>query len=125
MKEKIIVSISAICLLIAGCSSQKNREAFLEEYIAVSDEIVRMVDANPTAEGVKQARSYLDSKKASLKSKFAAGKNDGDDKEMQHKFGVIVTGQLRKVGQLSEKHPTVKNEMENLTKDFGDFLLKS
>jgi hypothetical protein len=122
MKIKIIIVISAVCLLTQGC--QSSRKAFLEEYITVSDEIVRMVDANPTTEGVKRAQGYLDSKKASLKSKFVAGSKEGSDKDMEEKFRVIVPSYLGRVAKLSEKHPNVKNELDNLTKDFGEFLLK-
>ena len=107
-----------------GCHSQANRTAFLEEYLTVADEIVRMVDSNPTTEGVKQAQTYLDSKKVSLKTKFEAGKKESPDKEMMEKFSVIITGQVAKVSKLPEKHPVLKNELENLARDFGEFLLK-
>ena len=102
MKKKIIAAISALCLLAAGCGSQKNREAFLEEYIKATDEIVRIVDANPTTAGVKQAQSYLDSQKTSLKSKFAAGKSDSSNPEMQQKFIDVSTEQMTKVFRLSK-----------------------
>ncbi|MGI9069482.1 MAG: hypothetical protein ACR2HX_24140 [Pyrinomonadaceae bacterium] len=122
MKIKVIIAIGTICLLMAGCKS--GREAFLEEYMMVADEIVRLVDTNPTAAGVAQAQAYLDSKKASLKSKFNAGKSAGQDKEMENKFRVIVPSYLKKVAGLSEKHPNLKTELDSLTEDFGEFLLK-
>jgi hypothetical protein len=125
MKKKLIFIILIACWLTFGCSSQADREAFLEEYIRVADEIVRTVDANPTSEGVKQAQDYLDSKKNSLKSKFDAGKNSDNDAEMARKFSVIVAGQIRKIGDLSVKHQNLQNDLDNLTRDFGEFLLKN
>ncbi len=123
MKTKIIIVVSTICLLKLGCRS--NRESFLEEYITVSDEVVRIVNANPTAEGVKQAQDYLDSKKASLKSKFEAGSKECPDKDMEDKFRVIIPAKLRAVSGLSDKHDNIKDPLDKLTEDFGTFLLKS
>ena len=122
MKTKVLIVIGTICLLMAGCKD--SREAFLEEYITTADEIVRIVDANPTTAGVTQAQAYLDSKKASLKSKFDAGKHAGHDQEMEDKFLVIVPACVKKVDSLSEKHPNLKSQLDSLSKDFGDFLLK-
>lgn len=122
MRKKIAVVFLTVCLLMIGCKS--SREAFLEEYITVSDEIVRMVEANPTAESVKQAQIYLDSKKSSLKSKFTAGSKEGADKTMEDKFRVILSGQTAKITKLAEKHPALKSDLDSLIKDFGTFLLK-
>jgi len=90
MKRKIIIVIPTVCLLVLGCKN--SQENFLEEYVIVSKEIVRIVDANPTAEGVKQAQSYLDSKKASLKSKSAAHDRENSNKDIEDNFRVIVPG---------------------------------
>jgi len=90
MNKKIIIVIPAICLLMLG--SKRKQETFLEEYVSVSEEIVRIMDANPTAEGVKEAQNYLDSKKASLKSKFAADTQENTEEDLEDKFRVIVLG---------------------------------
>ena len=90
MRNKIVIVIPAICLLMLG--GKRNREILLEEYKTISEELVRIIDANPTAEGVMQAQDYLDSKKDSLKSKFAANGQQNSYKNVEDKFRVIVPG---------------------------------
>ena len=90
VKKKIIIVIPTVCLLVLGCKAVQ--EDFLKEYVTVSKEIVRIVDANPTAEGVKQAQNYLDSKKTLLKSKFVANDRKSSGKDTEDKFRVIVLG---------------------------------
>lgn len=124
MTKKILIIISVTCLLMLGCKSGGNREAFLEQQSAVANEIVRIVDAKPTAEGVKQAQDYLNSQKASLKSKFDAGKKESNNAENQERFLKVVTYNMEQVGKLSKKYPNLKADLDNLSGEFSEFLLK-
>lgn len=90
MKKKIIIVLPAFCLLMVGYENKQH--AFLKEYAAISEEIVRIVDANPTAEGVEKAQNYLNSKKVLLNSNFDASSMKKTDKNIEDKFRVIVLG---------------------------------
>lgn len=125
MKTKITLTITilAVCLVIFACKD--NREAFLEEYLETAEEIVKIVNSTPTKEGVAKADQFLNTKKPSLKSKFDKGKSQGEmDEKTKERWLKVVDLQIRKLEDLATKHPTLKPELDKLTVNFSDFLMK-
>ena len=63
--------VALFCLTFTGCSSKDAEiNSFLTEWDAVTNEIVRKIDANPSSAGVDDAQKTWDEKKAGLKAKW-------------------------------------------------------
>lgn len=75
MKTIKILLVTMICLGLAGCSKDVEINAFITEFDAVTQEMVKQINADPSAAGVDAAQKAFDAKKGSLKAKWDGIKN--------------------------------------------------
>lgn len=69
-KTNLLIVLSCLILVVAGCSKDAEINAFISEFDSVTQDIVSKIDANPSAAGVDDAQKSFDAKKASLKEKW-------------------------------------------------------
>jgi hypothetical protein len=62
--------VGVVCLSFAACKKDSDVNSTMADIHAVTDEVVKRVNASPTVAGVDDAQKYWDSKKADLKSKW-------------------------------------------------------
>lgn len=121
-KKSIILTVMVICIAIVGCKKYA-REAFLAEQIEVTDEIVRLVDANPNNSGVNQAWKYYNSKRDILGEKFEKGleASRGFSLRSSGDFPEAMAKNRKKLEALIEKNEKHFEEGVKSMKHFNEY----
>lgn len=72
MYKKLVtlLLVGVVCLSFAACKKDSEINSTMADIHTATDEIVKRINASPTAAGVDDAQKYWDSKKADLKSKW-------------------------------------------------------
>lgn len=65
-----LLLLGVVCLSFAGCKKDDEINSTMADIHTATDEIVKKINASPTAAGVDEAQKYWDSKKADLKKKW-------------------------------------------------------
>jgi hypothetical protein len=106
--KKIALFLTAVfCFGLTACSKDAEVNAFITENRAVIEDIVKKVDANPTAAGVDEAQKSLDAKKAGLKAKWDAIKNAPGFQlgaDVRKKLSEDVPADMKKLTDAQMKH---------------------
>jgi len=126
MRNSLFGLLVAFVLAFSACGGL-NKDAEVNSFVAeldkLSAEIVRAVDAKPTAAGVEQAQQILDARKPELKAKFDQLKNLRGyelSQETAKKLTESVAKNVESVGSLQIKHA----EKSVGDADFGERLTK-
>ena len=123
----LLLILSAVALL-AGCKKDAEITAVLADFDSFTKELVKKVDANPTAAGVDDAQKYLDSKKEELRGKWDSIKGARGfqvSKETQQKMEQSLKNNFMSVVGLQSKYigksmsdPAFKSKLDKLVKDY-------
>ncbi len=113
LKVGLAINLLTICLLLFSCQSDQETD-FLTEYQKTADEIVKIVDADPNAEGITNAREYLKSRKKQLKPKF-------DTNGILNTKNKKIDDQIAKFSELFRKYPAIQPELKELGLEFIEF----
>lgn len=123
-----LLLLAVAALSLAGCNKDAEINSVMADIHTVTDELVKKVDATPTAAGVDEAQKHFDSKKADLKSKWdgikgARGFQVGD--ETKKKMAESYVADMAAIKTLEIKHMSVgmrdaafKTKLESLVKDW-------
>ena len=122
MKIKITISIFVVTFGILAFWLWPYGDAFTVEYGQVVDEVVKIIDDNPTKEGVDKARSYFNSRESRLKEKMDRGlMPDREsvlanrvDERVREKYGAYSGVISMRMDDLSKRHPNIKEEIDSL-----------
>lgn len=128
-KQLAVTALFALfCFLLAGCSKDAEFNAFIAEFEAVSNDIVKTIEKNPTAGGVDEAQKAFNAKKPGLKEKFDSIKTARGmqvSESVQKKFMDSVTKNLSDVAGLQVKYMSqsmgdavFKSKLDTLIKDY-------
>ena len=119
---------TALCALALACKKDTDVSAVIGELDAFTQEIVKRVEANPTAAGVDDAQKYFDSKKADMTAKLASIKDVRDfqvSEETKKKMMETVTNDAMSMSKLqikfmnnSMRDPAFKSKLDKLTQDY-------
>jgi hypothetical protein len=122
--------VAVISLSLAGCSKDAALNSTMGEIHALTEEIVKKIDASPTVAGVDEAQKLFDSKKSDLKEKWddvkgARGFQVSED--TKKKFAESYVADLSSMKQIELKHigvsmqnPAFKTKLEALVKDWEE-----
>ena len=131
-KKLTCLLLVAICLVFAGCKKDSEVNAFITDYDAFSNEIVKHVDDSPNVAGVDAAQKYLDSKKADIRAKFEAFKDARGfqlSEDTTKKLTESVTRNVSAVNGLEVKYMSqsiqnseFKSKLEKLVKDYNEII---
>jgi hypothetical protein len=69
MKVQITVGVLVVSIGLVAFWLWPYSDAFTAQYDHVSDDVVRIIEANPTEEGVDKATTYYNSRQSSLRDK--------------------------------------------------------
>jgi hypothetical protein len=127
------LSLAALlCALSLACKKDADINAVIAELDTFTKEIVKRVDANPTAAGVDDAQKYFDSKKDDMTAKLASIKDVRDfqvSEETKKKMLETVTNDAMSLSQLQIKYmrnsmsdPAFKTKLQKLTQDYVTLL---
>jgi outer membrane murein-binding lipoprotein Lpp len=131
MYKKFASLLIALALLaLAGCKKDAQINAVLADFDSFTAELVKKVDAQPTAAGVDAAQKYLDSRKEELKGKWdsikgARGFQVSDETKKKMADSIVknyttVSGlQIKYMGK-SMNDPAFKSKLDKLVKDYQD-----
>lgn len=122
--------VALCCVTLVGCSKDAEINSFLTEWDAVTNEIVRKIDADPSLAGVDEAQKTWDEKKADLKVKWDKIKNvrgfqvsKDTQKKMEESAQKNVTAltavMSRNVMELATDKDAV-DKFGNLMEDYGN-----
>ena len=122
----------ALCALSLACKRDADVGAVVDELNSFTQEIVKRVDANPTAAGVDEAQKYFDSRKEEMTGKLASIKNVREaqvSEETKKKMLEGFTNNVMSVSKLQIKYmnqsmrdPALRGKLEKLTKDYTALL---
>ena len=107
MKKIALFLFVVFCCGLSACSKDAEVNAFIAENRAVIEDIVKKVDANPTAAGVDDAQKAFDAKKAGLKAKWEAVKNTPGvqlSADVRKKLNEDVPADMKKLTDAQIKH---------------------
>ncbi len=132
-RKLVCLSLGALlCALALACKKDADVSAVIADLDTFTQEIVKRVDANPTAAGVDDAQKYFDSKKADMTAKLASIKNVRDfqvGEETKKKMLESVTSDAMSMSKLQIKYmrnsmsdPVFKSKLEKLTQDYVALL---
>ncbi|MEP6903282.1 MAG: hypothetical protein ABJA66_16260 [Actinomycetota bacterium] len=135
MKKVTIFITMVFCLAFAGCSNS-NKDAEVEAFITVQtamvSEMIKKIDADPTTDGVDDARKVFDAKKAGVKEKRDALKtvregqvspalfkkmNDANDKAVAD-----FQGLKKKYAENFQKSDGALDKYNQLLKDYDSYF---
>lgn len=123
----------AVCLLSLACKRDEDVGKVVDELNAFTAEVVKRVDANPSAAGVDDAQKYFDSRKEEVKGRLASIKNVREAQvsaetmqKMKESFGnnatTIAKLQLKYLNQ-SMSDPAMRPKLAKLMQDYNALLL--
>src|ERR1044072_4038275 len=69
-KKSVSLLLILSVMALVGCKKDAEINAVLADFESFTKDLVKKVDANPTAAGVDDAQKFLDSKKAEMKEKW-------------------------------------------------------
>lgn len=130
---KKVVSLLALLFIsisVVGCNKDAEINSVMAAIHTVTEDVVKRVDANPTAAGVDEAQKLFESRKADLKSQWdgikgARGFQVGD--ETKKKMAESYVNDLSSIRELEVKHMSVsiqdaafKSKLEALIKDWEE-----
>jgi hypothetical protein len=73
MFRKVVpVLLIALVLALAGCKKDSEVTGFIKDFDALTDDMVKTINASPTSAGIDEAQKKLDAKKADLKTRLNA-----------------------------------------------------
>jgi outer membrane murein-binding lipoprotein Lpp len=126
----LFLFVAACALLLAGCSKDSQINSTMADIHTTTDEMVKKIDASPTAAGVDEAQKLFDARKPDLKSKWdgikgARGFQVSED--TKKKMVDSYTQDYTAIKTLEIKHLSVsmqddafKSKLEKLVKDWED-----
>lgn len=122
----------ALCALSLACKRDADVSSVITELDTFTQELVKRVDANPTAAGVDDAQKFFDSKKADITAKLASIKNVREaqvSEETRKKMLETFTNDAMSVAKLQIKYmgnsmrdPAFKSKLDKLIKDYQELL---
>lgn len=129
MYRKIVFLLLIVAVVgLAGCKKDAEINAVLADFDSFTKELVKKVEAQPTAAGVDDAQKFLDSKRADLTAKWdsikgARGFQVSDDtkKKMEESLKnnfMSVAGLQVKYMSKSMSDAAFKSKLEKLVKDY-------
>jgi hypothetical protein len=124
--SSLLLALSVIAL--AGCKKDAEINSVLADFDSFTQELVKKVDANPTAAGVDDAQKYLDSRKDELKGKWDSIKgvrgyqvSEDTKKNMEDSlkknFESVVGLQAKYMGE-SLSDSAFKTKLDKLVQDY-------
>ncbi len=120
--------LTAAILSVAGCKKDDEINSVMADIHAVTDEIVKKIDASPNAAGVDEAQKIFDAKRKDLQSKWDGIKGARGfqvSKETQEKMQSSYLKDYTAMNSLELKHMSVQNpefktKLAKLIKDWED-----
>ncbi|HKX84055.1 MAG TPA: hypothetical protein VJL58_07545 [Pyrinomonadaceae bacterium] len=123
MKIKIIVAVIAVQLILLAFWLWPYSDNFTKEYQGVADQIVDIIEKDPTSEGMKNARLHFQSHESRLKDQFKFGlkadKNGAVSDKVRNRYQEVVNDASRRLSLLADKHPDLEREIKFLSADMG------
>ena len=129
MYRKLVALLLALAVTaLAGCKKDDEINAVLADFDSFTKELVKKVDAQPTAAGVDDAQKFLDSKKADLTAKWdsiksARGFQVSDDtkkkmeESLKNNFESVVGLQVKYMSKTMSDN-AFKSKLDKLVKDY-------
>lgn len=127
-KKSISLLLILSVMALVGCKKDAEINAVLADFESFTKDLVKKVDANPTAAGVDDAQKFLDSKKAEMKEKWDSIKGARGfqvSKETQQKMEESLKNNFMSVMGLQSKYigktmgdPAFKSKLDKLVKDY-------
>jgi len=122
MKITIIVALLVVQIALLLFFFWPQGDAFTNEYGKVVDEVVKIVDNDPTKEGVEKARGHFNSNESRLKAIMDKGlMPDRDaviankvDQSVREKYRAYTGSVSMRMDDLSKRHPNIKDEVDKL-----------
>jgi hypothetical protein len=119
MKVQITVAILVVSIGLVAFWLWPYSDAFTDQYDHVADEVVRIIEANPTEEGVDKATTYYNSRQSSLRDKRDWGlkpdKNGVVSETVKEGYRKAFSRTSAKMDKLEEKYPALKRRLELLS----------
>ena len=112
MKIKITAAVIVVSIIVIAFWFWPFSDAFTKDYDAVIDEMVRIIDENPTAAGVDKASNYFTDSQSRLRGEMDFGLSQRAD--LSENYLQCVYRNRRKLDKLADKHPELKNSIEIL-----------
>jgi hypothetical protein len=120
--------LTVAILSVAGCKKDDEINSVMTDIHSVTDEIVKTIDAAPTADGVGAAQRIFDAKRKDLQAKWDGIKGARGfqvSKETQEKMQASYLKDFTAMKSLELKHMSVQNSefktrLAKLIKDWGD-----
>ena len=112
MKIKIAVAVIVVQILLLLFWFWPYSDNFTATYDHVTDEVVRLIEENPTVEGVDKATRYYNARQSSLKDLRDWGlkpdKNGAISETVRSAYMNSLSRTNRKLDKLEEKYPNIK-----------------
>ena len=119
MKVQLTIAIIVVSIGLLAFWFWPYSDAFTAEYDHVSDEVVRIIEENPSDDGVDKANAYYNSKQASLSDKRDRGlkpdKNGVVSETVIDGYRKAFSRTSIKMDKLKEKYPALKRRLDLLS----------
>lgn len=121
MKIKLTVAAIAISVILLAFWFWPYSDSFTDEYQRVTDEVVQMIEENPTKDGVEKARKHYNSRESWLRDRLDWGlKPDKDgvvSETVRNRYLVVTADTGIRLDALAKKYPDVGKDIDHLRVD--------